>query len=125
MRRHLAGLWAVLAGVLFASAWAAADDKNDDGTSCTLLIFNSNALADEKDWVQLFNGKNLAGWKLHPQPNKREIAEVIPKTEDGRLVAFEGKLKKGGKVVPLWRVEDGILIGSGPHSHLFTERDDF
>src|SRR6185312_17350468 len=29
--------------------------------------------------------------------------------------------KDKGKEVPLWRVEDGVLIGSGPHSHLFTE----
>ena len=37
---------------------------------------------DDKDWVQLFNGKDLAGWKTHPsQPGN-------------------------------WRVEKGILIGS-------------
>ena len=27
--------------------------------------------------------------------------------------------------MPLWHVEDGILIGSGPHSHLFSERGDY
>lgn len=46
-------------------------------------------------WKSLFNGKDLAGWKTHPdQPGQ-------------------------------WQVKDGILIGSGPPSHLFTERDDF
>jgi hypothetical protein len=50
----------------------------------------------EKDgWVQLFNGKDFKGWKSHPD--------------------------NPGK----WKVEDGILIGSGPASHLFSERGDY
>src|SRR5206468_7329457 len=76
MKRQLTAVAALVSGLLFAAAWAVADERINDGTSCTLLIFNTNALADEKGWVQLFNGKDLAGWKLHPQPNKREIAEV-------------------------------------------------
>jgi hypothetical protein len=27
--------------------------------------------------------------------------------------------------VPLWHVEDGVLIGSGPASHLFSQRGDY
>ena len=51
--------------------------------------------ADKDGWVQLFNGRNLTGWKPHPlQPGK-------------------------------WRVENGILIGSGATSHLFTVRGDY
>ena len=50
------------------------------------------------DWVKLFNGKDLTGWKTHPdQPGH-------------------------------WKVEDGELTGStegGPISHLYTERGDF
>jgi hypothetical protein len=48
-------------------------------------------------WVPLFNGKDLAGWKLGPQ-------------QPGN-----------------WTVDKGILIGKGPFpvSHLFTERGDF
>jgi hypothetical protein len=76
-----------------------------------------------KGWVQLFNGKDLTGWKIHPQPGG-PIAEVITKEKDGKAIAFEAKLKDG-KTVPLWRVEEGILIGSGPASHLFSERDDY
>ncbi len=50
---------------------------------------------DDKDWVQLFNGKDLAGWKTHPsQPGQ-------------------------------WRVDKGILIGSGAGANLYTERGDF
>ena len=50
---------------------------------------------DDKGWVQLFNGKDLTGWEVYP--------------------------KGTGK----WKVEDGILIGSGPASHLFSKRDDY
>jgi hypothetical protein len=74
---------------------------------------------DDKGWVQLFNGKDLTGWKIHPTPNKAAIEEVI--TKGG---AIYGKTKDG-KEVPLWRVEEGVLIGSGPASHLFSQRDDY
>ncbi len=77
----------------------------------------------EKGWVQLFNGKDLTGWKIHPKPGA-PIEEVLTKQKDGKTIAFEAKLKDG-KVVPLWRVEDGILVGSGPASHLFSERGDY
>jgi hypothetical protein len=107
MRRVL-GLGVLLAGAALlagGSAPRAGEDKKDSG------------------WVQLFNGKDLTGWKLHPRPSKG-IVKVIPKEKDGKLIAYEGELKDG-KVVPLWRVEDGILIGSGPASHLFSERGDY
>jgi hypothetical protein len=83
------------------------------------------ARADEAPgrWTSLFNGKDLTGWKVHPKPSP-EITEVIEKERDGKVIAIHGKLKDG-KVVPLWRVEDGILIGSGPASHLFSERGDY
>jgi hypothetical protein len=87
------------------------------------LIALPTRAADDKGWVQLFNGKDLTGWKLHPKPSG-SIEEVITKMKDGKVIAFEGKLKDG-KTVPLWRVEDGILIGSGPASHLFSEKDDY
>jgi hypothetical protein len=56
--------------------------------------------AEGKDdgWVQLFNGKDLTGWKTHP-------------TQPGN-----------------WQVDqDGVLVGTGPQtvSHLFSERGDF
>jgi len=79
---------------------------------------------DDKGWVQLFNGKDLTGWKLHPEPNKNAILDVITKEKGGKVVAFYGKVK-GDKEVPLWRIEEGILIGSGPASHLFSDRGDY
>jgi hypothetical protein len=96
-------------------------------TAGLLACAGRDANADDKNgtgWVQLFNGKDLTGWKLHPEPNKGSIVEVIKKEDDGKVVAIFGKLKND-KEVPLWRVEDGILIGSGPASHLFSERGDY
>jgi hypothetical protein len=50
---------------------------------------------DDKDWVPLFNGKDLTGWKTHPKDKAK------------------------------WEVKDGILVGSGPAGHLFSERGDY
>jgi serine/threonine protein kinase len=47
----------------------------------------------ESGWVQLFNGQDLEGWKTHPE-------------------------QPGG-----WRVDTGLLIGSGQRAHLFSDRD--
>src|SRR5688572_26232885 len=54
-------------------------------------------------WVQLFNGKDLTGWKVHPQPSGRgkDIEEVLKKEKDGKVIGFDGKVKDG-KVVALW-----------------------
>jgi hypothetical protein len=46
-------------------------------------------------WTQLFNGKDLTGWKFHPDHSGQ------------------------------WEVKDGILRGSMRQSHLFTERGDY
>jgi WD40 repeat protein/serine/threonine protein kinase len=51
---------------------------------------------ETQPWVQLFNGRDLTGWKEHPD-------------------------QRGD-----WQVVDGILTGRGPkRSHLFSERGDF
>jgi 3-keto-disaccharide hydrolase len=89
-----------------------------------ILVLADGTSAGEKGWVQLFNGKDLTGWKIHPEPNKRDITKVITKEQGGKVIAYYGKLKDG-KEMPLWHVEDGILIGSGPASHLFSERGDY
>jgi hypothetical protein len=79
----------------------------------------------EEKWTPLFNGKDLTGWTLPVNTNPGEIDQVGLVQQGGKIVAYEGHLKKDDKRVPLWRVEDGLLIGSGPHSHLFTERGDY
>src|SRR5437879_5422861 len=78
MKKRFVGLAVLLFGLALLPALpqAAADDKDDQG------------------WVQLFNGKDLTGWKVYPQPNPNEIQEVIKKEEGGKVIAFHGKLKK-------------------------------
>jgi hypothetical protein len=110
MQHRFVGLAILLFGLLlvpFFGRPAAAEDKNDD-----------------QGWVQLFNGKDLTGWKLYPNPNPRDINKVIKKVKDGKVIAYYGVMSDGHEE-PLWHVEDGLLIGSGPHSHLFSERGDY
>lgn len=91
-----------------------------------LVVMSAPADDQKKDadgFVQLFNGKDLTGWKIHPKPGG-EITEIITNEKDGKVTGFDGKLKDGN-TEHLWRVEDGTLIGSGHASHLFSERDDY
>ena len=92
------------------------------------IAFAAGAPADDPKadtgWVALFNGKDLTGWKLHPNPNPRAYKEVVAVTKDEKLVGYNYK-QKDGTENPLWRVENGQLIGSGPASHLFSERGDY
>lgn len=56
---------------------------------------NVKAKPIERPWVSLFNGKDLKGWTVYPSGTGT------------------------------WKVEDGVLVGSGEASHLFTLRDDY
>lgn len=57
----------------------------------TMIGADSN---DEK-WIALFNGKDLTGWKTHPDDKAK------------------------------WAVVDGLIVGTGPAGHLFSERGDY
>ncbi|HJZ56856.1 MAG TPA: DUF1080 domain-containing protein [Gemmataceae bacterium] len=96
--------------------------------SVVALIVALPAPADDKKsddgWISLFNGKDLTGWRMFPNPNPGQIKKITPKEVGGKVVGYEGETKDD-KTVPLWTVKDGTLIGSGPHSHLFTEKDDY
>src|SRR5437762_2984007 len=112
MTRRLLGAGALLVALGLGGLPAAGEDKKATG-------------ADAKGWAQLFNGKDLTGWKIHPDPNPREIKQIVAVEKDGKVVAYDGKLAKQEKAVHLWRVEDGLLIGSGPSTHLFSDRGDY
>jgi serine/threonine protein kinase len=59
-------------------------------------LSSHSAASPDSGWVQLFNGKDLTGWKTHSRQPRG------------------------------WRVEKGILIGqTADATHLFTERNDF
>jgi 3-keto-disaccharide hydrolase len=51
--------------------------------------------SDETGWMQLFNGRDLTGWKTHPDDKAK------------------------------WEVKDGAIVGTGPAGHLFSERGDY
>jgi hypothetical protein len=53
------------------------------------------AADDDAGWVKLFNGKDLTGWKTHPDDKAK------------------------------WEVVDGAIVGTGPPGHLFSERGDY
>ncbi len=76
--------------------------------------------ADSDGWIPLFNGKDLSGWKI-PYPPSGQFQGVKTVSNDaGKPVAYVGVLKNGQEVM-LWQVKDGLLIGSGPASHIFSE----
>ncbi len=72
--------------------------KGGDSTVVKVSVIElpGSSTADRSAWLPLFNGRNLIGWKQHPDST--------------------------GK----WTVEQGEIVGRGvDQSHLFTERDDF
>jgi hypothetical protein len=75
--------WAMVLGLTATANMAMAEDKKDSA-----------------GWTQLFNGKDLTGWKIY-----------VP----------DGEKASTG----LWKVEDGAIVGNGPASHLFSERNDY
>jgi hypothetical protein len=58
------------------------------------------AARPDGEWVAIFNGKDLDGWE-----------------------AFGGRGKTA--LGSTWKVEDGVIHGSGPTSHLFTPKGDY
>lgn len=68
---------------------------NSPGSLPTTSETTQQAQRESDDWVQLFNGKDLAGWKFHPNH-----------TGD-------------------WEVKDGVLRGGRRQSYLFSERGDY
>ena len=101
-----AGFAALLALLPAASATRADDAKSADG------------------FIALFNGKDLTGWKIHPKANTGAFAEILEVKDGDKLAGYSARTKSG-KTEKLWRVENGLLVGSGPASHLFSEQGDF
>jgi hypothetical protein len=62
-----------------------------------LFVLSSVAIAggEKEAWIELFNGKDLTGWKTHPDDKAK------------------------------WEVKDGAIVGTGPAGHLFSERGDY
>lgn len=76
--------------------------------------------AEETGWIQLFNGKDFSGWKIPEPPSSNFKSVKIVKNESGKVTAFVGE-GKDGKMTTLWQIKDGMIVGGGPASHIFTE----
>lgn len=88
-------------------------------TSLAFTVSLAALQADDKDgYVSLFNGKDMTGWKIHPETNKGQISNIVEKKDGDKVVAIVGTVK--GKETTLWEVKDGLLIGGGPMSHIYT-----
>src|SRR5438067_1288664 len=71
------------------------------GLAVVLIAFDQRACAGEKEgWVAVFNGKDIEGWKI----------------------GYGGKANKENSS---WKVVDGVIVGEGEVSHLFTPRGDY
>lgn len=86
----------------------------------------SAPLKAEDGWIQLFNGKDFTGWKIPNPPSGSFKAVKETKNEDEKVIAFIGieKDRKDGtpgKEVTLWQIKDGMIVGGGPASHIFSE----
>ena len=82
MRCHLfGGLAAAAVFILSLALPAGAEEKKDE--------------KKDEGWKQLLNGKDLTGWKTHPDDKAK------------------------------WSVKDGCIFGEGPAGHLFSERGDY
>jgi serine/threonine protein kinase/formylglycine-generating enzyme required for sulfatase activity len=107
LARYRVGPYSVLGGVPGALGWQEAAGGTfpltlsrdfDVGIYVELaksLVASSNSPQEEPGWTPIFNGKDLTGWKFHPDH------------------------------LGSWEVKDGILRGSTRQSHLFSERGDY
>ncbi len=101
LTRPAFALFAVILAAAFAAPTAAADKK-------------------EEGWISLFNGKDLTGWKIPNPPSSQFKGVKEVKNGEGKVTAFVG-IMKNGKEVTLWQVKDGLIVGGGPSSHIFTD----
>jgi hypothetical protein len=81
----------------------------------TLTSPTPRLAADDKDegWVPLFNGKDFTGWKMVNPP------AFVGVTKDRKEKGKDEPTP--GKEFTLWQVKDGLIVGGGPASHIFTE----
>ncbi|MCS7046683.1 MAG: DUF1080 domain-containing protein [Gemmataceae bacterium] len=66
----------------------------------TASLTDRSTAGDKDGWVAIFNGKDLDGWKI----------------------SYGGK---GNPQNSTWKVVDGVIVGEGEVSHLFSPRDDY
>ncbi len=59
----------------------------------TLVLLSLNLSAQGGDWIELFNGKNMDGWKISDNPASFNVEDGVIKVDGPRAHAFyEGKV---------------------------------
>ncbi|MGL4424272.1 MAG: 3-keto-disaccharide hydrolase [Gemmataceae bacterium] len=91
-----------------------------------IVASSTASQADDKaDWTPLFNGKDFTGWRI-PDPPTGGLSKVTyVKNADDKVIAIKSTDKKSDKEWTLWEVKDGMIVGGGPFSHIFTEKEDY
>ena len=57
------------------------------------VLFSLNLSAQSADWIELFNGKNMDGWKISDNPVSFNVEDGVIKVDGPRAHAFyEGKV---------------------------------
>jgi Domain of Unknown Function (DUF1080) len=90
-----------------------------------LLLQGSASLAQQKeesnkapkDFVALFNGKNLDGWRGMPHYDPRQLAAMTEEKRTAQQAAWTEDARKH------WSVQDGDLVNDGYGAYLTTEKD--
>ncbi|MCS6865798.1 MAG: DUF1080 domain-containing protein [Gemmataceae bacterium] len=77
--------------------------------------------SDTEGWIPLFNGKDFTGWKIPDPPSGNFKSVKYVKNSDGKVTAFVGVTKKDDQEITLWQIKEGMIVGGGPASHIFTE----
>ena len=70
-----------------------------------------------KQFVPLFNGKDLTGWWGHGTKDPRKLLALSPEERKKKMAATLANIRQH------WRVEDGVLVNDGRGLYLTTERD--
>lgn len=62
--------------------------KNAIFTLALFLAFSFTSSAQKGKWVELFNGKNLEGWKISENPSSFSVVDGTIKIDGPRAHAF-------------------------------------
>ncbi len=78
---------------------------------CLAVLIGPAPADDAKSadgWVPLFNGKDLTGWKIHPNPNPGSIKKVIEVKAGDTVDKLAKRMAVADRHVERFRVLNGL-----------------
>lgn len=91
------------------------------GLGCFIICFTGlNAFAQDappEGFVDLFNGKDLSGWRGGNTFDPAKLAAMTPEARATHVEKWTASMKQH------WRVADGELVNDGDGDYATTERD--